>query len=255
MKTIFVTQFFLMLFYLFPSTCIGDVMEYEPCWRDSGRNVYEAEIIQLIEKLSLTSDQREKLSIRSQCYMQIKDYISAIEDLDALLDIDPDFPYAHHFRGKAYYLSGYYDKAISDFKFSIEIGTDNPDDYVYISKAYSEQKQYSKAEEYLDEGIVIRKRIQSSPLSKSSDVVRVDISEVSLYKELSRVLLLQDRTEKAKQVLMEGLQRNNGAVELFDALMEVLRETDQISLYKQQADEMCRIPLIMDSKHCITTDK
>jgi tetratricopeptide (TPR) repeat protein len=72
-------------------------------------------------------------------------YDKAIADYNKAIEINPNLPDAHNYRGLAYYRKGHYDKAISDFNKAIELNPRDAEAYNNRGIAYVRKGQNDKA--------------------------------------------------------------------------------------------------------------
>ena len=240
----------LIVVFFVSVSCEANYEKYKICF-DEETSIDKIAIENLVENISKDiRNELEKRLIRFSCYMRLEKYDLALQDINKVIDINPELPYLYSYRGKLFFLAKQRNKAIEDYKKAIALDVEDTDNYIYLSKLYSQVNKFKESESYLLEAIKIIK--ESGPeLIKREGVFNLNPSEVSVYQEYSRILMLQNNKKKRILVLEEALRRNNGSVDLFDELMLVVSESDgegkDPEAYK---NEFCDTLLIKQSRFC-----
>ena len=92
-------------------------------------------------------------SSRGNAYADLGQYQRAIEDYNQAIRLQPDYAYAYINRGDAYYGLGQYRRAIKDCNEAIRLKPDNALAYSNRGKAYAKSGHYQRAIEDFNEAI------------------------------------------------------------------------------------------------------
>ena len=95
----------------------------------------------------INSESEERLAYESRglVYMDMKNFVKAIEDFDRAIELEPDYAETYYFRGLSKIERQMYHRAIEDFHKAQNLNSKNPGIFNGLGLAYKELKDFKKA--------------------------------------------------------------------------------------------------------------
>lgn len=109
-------------------------------------------------------------------------YVTAMKDFNQAIRIDPNLPDGFSARGRAYLITGQFDKAIHDFDLALTIESNSAKNFAFRGYAYRLARQYDRAIQDYDQAIRILPKYV---------VAFIDRGEIYLFKR-QHVRAMQD---------------------------------------------------------------
>ncbi len=95
----------------------------------------------------------ESLLHRSSCYLHLKNFAEAAEDLSRAIDIDPTYEEFYYNRAMAYVNLQEYDKALNDYSIAVTLNPKYKNAYYNKASVHMKLDQHEKAvENFLEAG-------------------------------------------------------------------------------------------------------
>ncbi|MCC8186827.1 MAG: tetratricopeptide repeat protein [Bacteroides sp.] len=110
-------------------------------------------VAHLTKALSLKEDYTEALLARGEILLEMKQLNEARQDIDTILETDPEHEAALLLRGNWHKAAGAAEAAETDYRQLIALNPFNEPAYILLSRMFTEKKQIEKATEILDEAI------------------------------------------------------------------------------------------------------
>lgn len=183
----------------------------------------------------------------SQCAMSVGDSKKASVFLSFVLDKDPNNIEALKIKAKLLIGSDNLmeaEKILSSLyqKNSVEL-----EDIILLSNILNDLGSSDQSLKILGEQL--RNWHERVPHVDAS-VTRVSLDEIELYMKKSEIEFNNEKFLDSVNTLKEGFSRNNGSVELFDALLYVLLSMKNQEMADFYISKSCSEPLISVSKYC-----
>ena len=161
------------------------------------KNLYDKQLFLLLDNATnvKSSPLPQNILVESaQTKMNNKDFMGAINDCDAAINIDREHARAYVIRGNAKVNVNNLDGAISDLGMAIKLQNDNPVLYLYRSLAYERQGKYEEALSDCDSMINMQPIEDSFFLQRGfvKDLMQDFAGAIADYKQASTLLLHED---------------------------------------------------------------
>lgn len=114
---------------------------------------YKSAIRDLNESIRIEPDQPLVYHYRAQCFEILEEYYNAIADYTIAIEKDPKEPDNYYFRGFCYLMQEKYEQSIKDFNQALVFNTTNKDLHFYRGQAYYHVNEYALAVEDLTKAI------------------------------------------------------------------------------------------------------
>jgi tetratricopeptide (TPR) repeat protein len=154
-------------------------------------------------------------------------YDKAVDLLRTIEGKGGTYPYLYQLKSEMELASGQYKQSINDCDHSLRSGLGDSLCYLTMGKANFYLKRYPDAESALKKGLQDLVLMQDTSMIKKSELQRFSPDEEAYYlslAELYRVEAVYGRdSQKVLDVLMEGFERNNLSLKLFDEIVKEMR--------------------------------
>lgn len=151
---------------------------------------YPQAIADAEDALKLDPNSLIALLLHARAAYSEKDYSTALQAFNKVIEQKPDWPEAYHYRGLAYADSGQYERALQDYRRAIELDPYVARAYNALGRAYRELAQFDQAKTNIDRAIelepdfVLARENRAKLFDKQGDF-QAELSELGVILGLS----------------------------------------------------------------------